>query len=414
MPEGTTTRRAFLTKGVAAGLLAAGGCAGLSGPAAAAPSGSDLKIAEVKTFVLGRRGLWVKITTDSGLSGWGETDAGRPKLMEAFVQDYMARHVVGRDPFDTGPVSEEIFYAHHDFGPGGALANAIAGINIALWDLKARILELPLYRLLGGQYRDRIDVYGSYGTDRWTRMTPGEAADKAERFVDLGFRTVKCRMQIRESHLNPIEDRTVEYIDTIHRRLGGRAELFTDINNGYSANRAIQIGRVLQDEYGMRFFEEPCSDQNHSETKQVVDALDMGIIAGEKEYTPWQVEELIRYADPDFLNPDVIKCFGITGMHRIGTLAQVNQKPIIMHNTRPVISTAASLQLAASYPIIGPFMEYMDIAEEKYAREVELCDAYLDYEEGALKIPDTPGIGIEINEARVEALATSVRVSTAG
>ena len=406
-----TSRRDFLAGAAAFSTFSVGACASLIEPAYAAPSESDLKIVEVKTFALGRRGLWVKLVTDSGVVGWGETDAGRPLLFETFIQDYMAEDVLGRDPFNSGPVSEDLFYSNHDFGPGGALANAISGIDIALWDLKAKILGVPLYRLLGGAYRDKIPVYGSYGTNRWQSMTPQEAADKALSFVDLGFDTVKCRMQVRESHLNPVEDRTIEYMDTIHKALGGRAELFTDINNGYSAAQAIQIGRVLQDEYGFRFLEEPCSDQNHSETKRVVDALDLAIIAGEKEYTPWQIEELIRYGDPDFLNPDVIKAFGVTGMQKYGVLSQVNQKPIIMHNTRPVISTAASLHLGASYPILGPFMEYMDVREENYAREVALTDVYLDYEDSALKVPQTPGLGIEINESRVEDLASSVRVS---
>jgi L-alanine-DL-glutamate epimerase-like enolase superfamily enzyme len=379
-------------------------------PAYAAPSESDLRIRELKTFRM-EDGLFVRITTDSGISGWGETDAGSPMLFETFIQDVMARRVIGRDPFNTAPIGESIFYAEHDFGPGGALANAIAGIDIALWDLKARILDVPIYRLLGGKYRDRIPVYGSYRTARWTAITPEQAALKAIKFADRGFRTVKCRMQIRESHLNPLEDRTLEYLRHIHRRLRGRAELFTDINNGYSAARAIQIGRVLQDELGMRYYEEPCSDQNHSETKRVVDALDMAIIAGEKEYTPWQLEELIRYADVDFLNPDVIKAMGITGMQRIGVLSQVNQKPIIMHNTRPVISTAASLQLAASYPIIGPFMEYVDV--DDYAGLISVMDEGFDYADGSLRIPDGPGLGITINEARVAARSQSVRVATA-
>ncbi|APE27159.1 mandelate racemase/muconate lactonizing enzyme family protein [Aurantiacibacter gangjinensis] len=398
-------RRSFLkASGVAsAGMLLGGG---LLSPALAAPTESDLVIRSIKTFA-GDWGLFVKITTDSGITGWGETDAGIPTTMQTFIHDEMARRVLGRDPFDTGPITEEIFYREHDFGPGGTLANTIAGIDIALWDAKARILDVPVYRLLGGSYRDRMPVYGSYGTRRWTSMTPEEAADKAMKFVDRGFNTVKCRMQIRESHLNPVEDRTIEYMDVISRRLAGRAELFTDINNGYSASRAIQIGRVLQDEYGFRFFEEPCSDQNHSETKEVVDALDLSIIAGEKEYTPWQVEELIRYADPDYLNPDVIKAMGITGMHRIGHLSQVNQKPIIMHNTRPLVSTAASLQLAASYSIIGPFMEYVDV--DDYAPLLACADVYLDYDSGSLAIPDRPGLGIEINEARLEAVSSSVR-----
>ena len=403
----TPSRRTVLTGGLAlAGALAAAPFA----PAFALPTQSDLCITELKTFVM-PDALYIKITTDSGVSGWGETDAGRPALFETFVQDLMARRVVGRDPFDTGPIIDDIFYAEHDFGPGGALANSIAGIDIALWDLKARILEVPVHRLLGGAYRDKVAVYGSYGTRRWSSMTPDQAVAKAVKFADNGFKTVKCRMQIRESHLNPPEDRTVEYIDRIHRALRGRAELFTDINNGYSANRAIQVGRILQEEYGMRYFEEPCSDQNHSETRRVGEELDMAIIAGEKEYTPFQIEELIRYADPDYLNPDVIKGMGITGMAKIGVLSQVNQKPIIMHNTRPVLSTAASLQLAASFPTIGPFMA--DFGVDDHVEQIAVADTYFDYDAGEVAIPQTPGLGIEINEDRVSARSTSIRSTLA-
>ncbi|MEO1656681.1 MAG: mandelate racemase/muconate lactonizing enzyme family protein [Pseudomonadota bacterium] len=394
-------------------MLGALGC-GVAAPAligcgVAAPLDSDLVITEIKSFVMDD-GFFVKITADNGVSGWGETDAGRPSLFQTYLHDAMAKRVLGRDPFDTSPILENIFYREHDFGPGGALANTLAGIDIALWDLKARVLEVPIYKLLGGQYRDKMPIYGSYGTKRWTRMTPEQAADKAEKFADRGFRTVKCRMQVRESHLDPVEDRTIEYLRTIKNRLRGTdVELFTDINNGYSVARAIQIGRVLQDELGFRFFEEPCSDQHHKHTAEVVDALDLAIIAGEKEYTPFQLQELITYANPDYINPDVIKAMGITGMHKIGVLSQVNQKPIIMHNTRPVISTAASLQLAASYPIIGPFMEFVDV--DDHADMIDAADEYLTYKDGHLLIPSTPGLGIEINEEKITERSSSIRVA---
>lgn len=400
-------RRDFLRLG--AGFAAATVGAGLLSPAYAAPSASDLKIVEVKTFALKDTGFFVKLTTDSGKIGWGETDASRPPLMETLVQDLFARTVLGKDPFNSGPVTEQLFYADHDFGPGGALANAISGIDIAMWDLKGRILDVPIYRLLGGSYRTSIEGYGSYGTSRWRRLTPQQAADKAVSFLRKGFRTVKCRMQIRESNLNPKDDRTIEYVDTIRKRIGNDVEFFVDINNGYTAKRAIQIGTILQDRYNMNYFEEPCSDQNHSESKQVVDALRLAIIAGEKEYTPFQVEELIRYADVDYLNPDVIKAMGITGMHKMGILAQVNQKPIIMHNTLPVVSTAASLQLAAAYPVIGPFMEYLDVDDHRPL--VDVLKTPFAFKDGMLTIPDGPGLGIEIDEDKLTALAASVRVA---
>ena len=241
-------------------------------------------------------------------------------------------------------------------------------------------------------------------------MTAKEAADQAEKFLKRGFRTTKCRMQVRESHLNPVEDQTVKYVSTIKKRVGDDIELFVDINNGYSANHAIQIGRILQDEYGMRFYEEPCSDQNHIETARVVEALDMGVIAGEKEYTPWQLSELIQYANPDYLNPDVIKALGITGIHRIAQLATVHHKPMILHNTRPTISTAASIQLAASLPIIGPFMEYMDT--DRFPDQLATMDVAPVFEDGHVLVPDSPGLGIEVNEEMGRARSSSVKTHT--
>ncbi len=410
-PPHPVSRRAVLT-GLAGGVAAAAGMGGgLIESAVAAPSASDLKIVEVKSFALRDTGFFVKLTTDSGKVGWGETDASRPALMQTLVHDMFAKTVLGKDPFNSGPVTEELFYTDHDFGPGGALANAISGIDIAMWDLKGRILDVPIYRLLGGKYRSEIEGYGSYGTSRWRRLTPDQAAEKAATYLRKGFRTVKCRMQIRESHLNPREDRTIEYVDRIRRKIGVEPEFFVDINNGYSAKRAIQIGTILQDKYGMNYFEEPCSDQNHSETKQVVDAMRLAIIAGEKEYTPFQIEELIRYADVDFLNPDVIKAMGITGMHKMGILSQVNQKPIIMHNTLPVVSTAASLQLAAAYPIIGPFMEYLDVDDHR--QMLTMLKTPFQFNQGMLQIPDGPGLGIEIDETALIALSASVKVARA-
>ncbi len=356
-------------------------------------------------------GFFIKLTADDGTSGWGEVASGVPSVIEALLHDVFAGAVVGSDPFSILPTIEKLFYESHDSGPGGVLANAIAGVDIALWDLKGRLLKRPISDLLGGAYRDRIDVYGSFATRRWTEMSPRDAADQAMKFAKLGFRAAKCRMQIRESHLNPSEDRTLEYVDAIHRRVGRNLEFFVDINNGYSAKRAIQIGRTLRDRYQMNYLEEPCSDQNHAETKQVVDALDLAIIAGEKEYTPFQFEELIRYADPDFLNPDVGKAMGISGLQKIGVLSQVNQKPIILHNTRPAIATAAALQIAATLPIIGPFMEYVDFTADRQKSRLMTVRNPPRFENGALVVPREPGLGIEIDEDQVRSKAQSIRVA---
>lgn len=402
------TRRSVLQGLSGAAVMSATGVLGGVASALAAPSESDLRIAEVKTYLMDDA-IFVRVTTDSGVSGWGECDAGSNYVMDAFIHTEHAARVLGKDPFDNEPLYDEMFYRAHDFGPGGALSNSIAGIDIALWDLKARLLEVPLYRLLGGLYRSRMPIYGSYGTGRWRGLNKREAVAQAVKFVRDGFQTVKCRMQIREDHLNPADDQTIAYVDAIEKEIGRDAELFVDINNGYSAARAIQIGRVLQDEYGHRFFEEPCSDQNHVETARVVEALDLGVIAGEKEYTLFQVDEMITYANPDYLNPDVIKAGGITVMNKIKALSQMRQKPLIFHNTRPTISTAATLQLAASAPTVGPFFEYPD--RDRFTDQIAVVKEYLDVRDGYITVPDSPGIGIDVDEAKVIARSSKVNVS---
>ena len=402
------TRREVLRTMSGAAALSAGAMFLSDESAIAAPSESDLKIAEVKTYIMDDA-TFVRVTTDSGVSGWGECDAGLRHVADAFIHTEHAPHVLGKDPFDNEPIYDQMFYRSHDYGPGGALSNSIAGIDIALWDLKARILDVPLYRLLGGMYRDRMPIYGSYGTGRWEKLNKQQAVEQAVKFVRQGFRTVKCRMQIREDHLNPVEDHTIEYVDAIEKEIGNDAELFVDINNGYSAARAVQIGRVLQDKYGHRFYEEPCSDQNHIETASVVEALDIGVIAGEKEYTLFQLDELITYANPDFLNPDVVKAGGITVMQKVAALSQMRQKPIIFHNTRPTISTAATLQLAASSPTIGPFFEYPDA--DNFIELIAVVKDYLDVADGYITVPDSPGIGIDIDEEKVIARSSLVNVS---
>ena len=400
-PARTPNRRRFLA---GAGALAAGAVLAPAG-AFAAPSQSDLVIRELTTYRL-KDGLFVKLTTDSGVSGWGECERGVDTVVERMVLDYGSKFVLGADPFQSTPALYDFFYREHD-ALGGVLAGAIAGLDIAMWDLKGRLLDVPIWRLLGGRYRERVRVYGSFGVNRWTKMSPAEAGRTAAKLAGRGMQTVKCRMQVRESHLDPYDDRTVEYAAALRKALPRDVGMFVDINNGYSAKRAIQVGLELHERFGMKYYEEPCSDQNHVHTRKVVEALPLAVIAGEKEYTPFQLQELITHADPDYINPDVIKHMGITGMQKAGVLSQVNQKPITLHNTRPTVSTAASLHLAASYTTLGPFMEYPD--EDRFPRLLEIMAEPLARDGNMMAVPDGPGLGIEMREDAVRDQARHVQ-----
>jgi L-alanine-DL-glutamate epimerase-like enolase superfamily enzyme len=360
---------------------------------------SGVKIKDVKTYKL-PQAIFVQVVADNGVSGWGEASPNNRHLVETFIHNGIKENVVGKSVWNAEPVWDDMFYDNHDLGPGGVLTYAIAGVDCALWDLRGKLTKMPVYRLIGGKYRDRVRAYGSFGVNGGLRMTADEAARKAAKFVERGFTVVKLRMQIRERNINPNPDPTLEYARAVRKAIGDKIEFFVDINNGYTAARAIEIGKRLRQEIGVNYYEEPVSTQNLHELAQVVEALDFPVIAGEKEYTRWQLRELIIYANPDFLNPDPIKAGGLTEMKKIAAIAESYGKPIICHNTRPTLSTAAALQFVASTANAGTLMEYVDT--DKFGFLLGLMKNKLKFENGFLYVPQTPGIGLEVDEEKVK------------
>lgn len=361
-----------------------------------------LTIKSVETFVV-EGACFVKITASNGAVGWGEADADNAPLMAAFIHNGLKQRVIGESVWDNERLWDAMFFKNHDQGPGGALANSIAGIDIALWDLKGKLLGLPVYQLLGGQYRDRIRVYGSFGVGFGRSMTVEQAAAQAKKFVQQGFTAVKLRMQMRENNQNSPNDPVMTYARAVRDAIGPDIDFLIDINNGYSAARGIEMAHRLKKEFNIWLLEEPVSDQTHAETAAVVHAVDTPIIAGEKEYTRWQLRELIVYGNPDYLNPDTIKAGGLSEMKKIAAIAQAYGKPIICHNTRPTLGTAASLHFVASIPNCGPLMEFVDV--DKFEMLRGLMKNNVRFEKGYLFVPQGVGLGIEVDEDKIRKAA---------
>jgi L-alanine-DL-glutamate epimerase-like enolase superfamily enzyme len=401
-----TSRRSFLQQ---AALVGAGA---LSSPALAAPAVtpavrstlSDVKITGIRCHVVHKLAL-VELTTDAGVTGWGECAWDGEGLMPRFVEDLLKKHCVGQSVHDVRRLWDWMFYENHDLGPGGALPNAIAGIDIALWDVKGRLLGLPIHQLLGGAYRNRIEAYGSVPVRRG-RVSVDDCVRRCLAFVEQGYRCVKVRMQIREHYLNPDPDPTFAYVAAVRKAVGDQIELMVDANNGYSASRAIQTGRKLHETWGVNYFEDPVSDQNHAEMAQVTAALDdVEIVAGEKCYTRWQIKDLIVQGQVDIINPDVVKVGGLTELDRIHHLATCFQKPIQLHNTRPTISTAASLQAMATFSQVARFIEF-PIMDPTLEAQVRLFSKDLRPREGWLTLPTGPGLGLEPDVDALRTLTT--------
>lgn len=364
------------------------------------PASNDIKITDVKTFKIARA-IITKVETNIGISGWGESSSNSRPVVEAFIHDKLKHVVIGENPFNVELLWDKLFWGEHDLGPSGALPYSIAGIDLALWDIKGKILNQPVYNLIGGCYRKEIPVYCGIPLNGG-KISVQEAIDRALKLVELGFNTIKLRMQIRELNLDPIPDPTIKYYTEIRKALPKDVDLFVDPNEGYTAARAIQIGKELQI-MGMKYYESPCPLENHRDTAEVVKALDIPVMAGEKCYTRWQIRDLILEANPDIIQPDTIKAGGITELKKIAAIGQTFFKAMAPHNTKPTLGTAAALHVMASISNAGPFIEFVEL--DTYQQVLSVFENQVEFKDGKLIVPEGAGLGLVINEKKLSKIA---------
>lgn len=360
----------------------------------------QIKITDVKTYVFDKA-TFVKIETDAGISGWGEADHDYPKLVLSVIEEICKKEVIGRDPFDSEHIWTRMYFVGEDAGFSGLLPGSIAGVDNALWDLKGKLLNLPVHKISGGSGIDKVRVYGSFGRGSGkSQKKADEMAKIAADYVQQGYKTVKARMQIRQLNVDPDPDDTFEVIKMVRQAIGDDIELFVDFNNGYTPAKAISLSLKLYEQLNVAAIEEPVSMQNYPGLRQVVDALPIPVMAGEHEFNKWQIKDLITIGNPDFINLDLIKSAGFTDCRKSAAIAHVFDKYIMTHNTRPTLATAASLQLIASIPNAARVQEY---AGQRI--EMGLSDLFenaIEFTNGYLSVPKIPGLGLIINEAQME------------
>jgi L-alanine-DL-glutamate epimerase-like enolase superfamily enzyme len=332
-----------------------------------------MKIADIRAYPLKTRTALVRVFTDDGVEGIGECSPMNVPVMCHFVQTVLRPLVLGKNPLDVERLWDAMYFGTYKLGTEGTQPSAISGVDIALWDIKAKAAGMPLYRLLGGAVRTTFTMYKSIGGGG--DMTPAQMLAEVRKAHEQGFRAVKIR--------------TARVHATQLRR-----------NNGYSVSTAIRQGRKLE-ELGVYHFEEPVSPTNYAGIRAVADALDVPVSAGEHEYTRWQFRNLILDARPDLLQPDVVKCCGITEMKRIAALAETFDMPVLPHQTQPSIGNAASLALCATLPLSTRPQEFTGPRPDLD----ELFKEPLEFKHGEITLRDCPGLGLEIDE---KALAKAV------
>lgn len=359
-----------------------------------------LKITDVEAWVLNVHSLFVIVRTEGGISGYGESSPMNVRAIASFVNEALKPQVVDQNALDRERLWERMYFSTYKLGVMGVQPEAIAGIDIALWDIFGKVSRQSLSQLFGGRRRDRVRLYASIGGG--ADSTPVEMARRAAKAVEEGFTMVKIRMDwtTRRTDVNPAHDWAV--LSEVRKAIGDKIELGFDANNGFSVPTAIRMGRRFQDELGVIHYEEPVAQYDYAGLAQVVAALDMPVAAGEHEYTRWQFRDLITQANVDIVQPDLVKCAGISEGVRIAALAGTYNRIVVPHQTQPSIGTAANLHYTACFALEERAQEYA--IDSKRAILNRVIRPSLEQKDGTLHVPDGPGLGLEVDEIELRKL----------
>jgi L-alanine-DL-glutamate epimerase-like enolase superfamily enzyme len=357
-----------------------------------------MKITDVQATLLKTGSIFVQVHTDEGIRGIGECSPMNGRVLAHFVETALKPLVLDQNPLEIEKVWNRMLFATYKLGVQGVQPEAIAGIDLALWDILGKVTGLPVCVLLGGRYRDRVRMYASIGGG--AGMSPAEMARKVEAALEKGFRAIKIRMDYGAARQDVDPEKDWRMFQECKKLTGDAIPLSFDANNGYSVSTAIQQGRRFES-LGIWHYEEPVAQFDYAGIAQVADALDVPVSAGEHEYTRWQFRDLIHQAKVDILQPDVVKCAGITEMKKIAVLAETYNKGFVPHQTQPTIGTAANLHcIAALQWAIRP-QEYTGQRPELDA----LFPEPLVFQDGDLLVPERPGLGLELDDAKLRELA---------
>ena len=358
-----------------------------------------MKITDVECLILDRQFPFVRVYTDEGILGIGECFRRQPQIIKTLIDGTLKPALIGKDPLETELRWRDMFRAGSASDMGGAVYCGIAGLDIALWDIKGKALEMPIHKLLGGKSRDKIRMYAS---SLRRDLTPGEEAERAASFVAQGYTAYKLHSAVPGAMDDPA-DQTVETVSAVRAAVGDTIDILVDVNGAFSTHHAMEIGRALED-LGVFHFEEPRPHYDLRGLAAIADALEIPIASGEMIYTHWQYRDLILQGRVDILQPDIVKVPGFTEFQKIAALASAFGKPITVHNTQPTISTVAHLHVCAAYAHI-PYAQEYNIEPCSIRDQWPILKEPLKVKDGYLEVPEGPGLGVELDEEVVKKLA---------
>jgi L-alanine-DL-glutamate epimerase-like enolase superfamily enzyme len=352
-----------------------------------------MKIKSIETFCTQYVGF-VRVTTDSGEQGWGQVSTYHSDITCQILHRQIAPWSLGLDATDIDYLVDIITEREHKF-PGSYLRRAIGGLDTALWDLLAKHENKSVCELLGG----KPEPLRAYASSMKRDITPRDEAKRLKQLRDqYGFDAFKIRVGAEVGRdQDEWPGRSEEIIPTIRKALGDDVTILADGNSCYSPNRAIEIGRILEDHnYG--HFEEPCPYWELEQTKQVADALDIDVSGGEQDCDIPTWRHMIEMRAVDIIQPDVCYLGGLTRTLRVAKMGELAGLPCTPHCANLSMVTLFTMHLLGAIPNAGKYLEFSIEGEDYYPWQDGLfVKSPYDIVEGKATIPDAPGWGVEIS-----------------
>ena len=334
--------------------------------------------------VPGRSQLFVHIKTDAGVEGLGlgQASPGVRQVIEAELKGLL----IDRDPFDIEKLWDDMFWAVRGYGRKGLAFCALSAVDIGLWDLKAKALGLPLYKLLG-PYTHSVPIYGSGG---WTNYTEDELVAEMLGYVEQGIKRVKMKVG---KDFGRSEREDIQRVAAVREAVGDDVALYIDANNGYYAKQAIYMAKEFE-RYQVGWYEEPVLADDIPGLAEVRRATSMPVASGEMEYTKYGFRELITGGGADIVQPDVVRVGGVTEWMKVAHLAHAFNLLVAPHMAQLV-----HLHLTCATPNLKA-VEYSDMYHQ--ADSVWFTE-FPEQKDGMWSpYPDKPGLGLDLDPYSVE------------
>jgi len=352
-----------------------------------------MKITKMESFHVKPRWHFLKISTDEGIFGWGEPIVeGRARTVAMAVKE-LEPVLIGQNPLEIERIWTEIYRGTFYRG-GPVLVSALSGIDQALWDIKGKYHNTPVYRLLGGPTRSRVRTYAHMRGE-----TLDEQIEYAKKMVDEGFDVFKTGPN--HGPVRPLEtpkfiDEVVEKIGRLREALPRHVDIAMDFHGKFTPANSIRLIRELE-QFNLMFIEEPVQCENVDALVTVARSTCIPIATGERVFTRWGFREILEKQAAVVLQPDICHAGGISEVRKIAAMAETYYAQIAPHNPLGPISLACGLQVAGSIPNF--------LCQE----QVSLGEGYLKepfkIKDGHIELSEKPGLGIEVDEDYIKEMA---------